>query len=216
MNEKLPPLPAPNARRPNNLVGPATGNIDYYTAEQVEAIRREAVMLCARICERQLPAWGDEAPPRAAIRMNAAAIRALLEEAPQSHSGDSGHSISAVPSEVVPEPGSTADHCKQLGLSVGDTIFGREEGGVGYWHEAKLTLLWVGCEEAVWRVEERSESWPEWRVTDRESGDWCLTAREWKKVDRTVEAKSERSVKCPESCVSPSQSVRIGGEGEKL
>ena len=74
-----------------------------------------------------------------------------------------------------------ADQCKRLGLSIGDTIFGREEGPRGYWHEARLTLLWLGQEEAMWSVQERADNRPEWSEA-HEAGDWTLDCRDWRKV----------------------------------
>jgi hypothetical protein len=83
--------------------------------------------------------------------------------------------------EVVPFEGTTADKCRCLGLVVGDTILGREAGPRGCWHEARLTLLWVGQEEAMWREQTRTDEEPEWSEP-REAGDWTLYAREWKKI----------------------------------
>lgn len=87
--------------------------------------------------------------------------------------------------EIV--PGSVADHCLRLGLSVGDTIFGREEGPRGIWHEARLTLLWVGKQEAMWLEQTRTDAEPEWSEPE-EAGDWCLDARPWQKVASSTAA----------------------------
>lgn len=79
-----------------------------------------------------------------------------------------------------------ADQARELGLQVGDTIEGREECGT-YWHEARLTLLWLGKAVAVWRVTERGTgscrtSAPgEWSEPE-ESADWTLDCRAWKKL----------------------------------
>jgi hypothetical protein len=75
---------------------------------------------------------------------------------------------------------SAAEQIKALGLVVGDTIFGREEHG-RYWHEARLTLLWVGEELAVWREQSRCQDEPEWQDMG-EVSDWSLDCRQWKKV----------------------------------
>jgi hypothetical protein len=77
--------------------------------------------------------------------------------------------------------GSPADQCRALGLAVGDTIEGREEAPGGYWHEARLTLLWLGEEAAVWRVTERSSERPAWSEPE-ECADWTLECRQWRKV----------------------------------
>ena len=76
---------------------------------------------------------------------------------------------------------SAAEQARALGLVVGDTIEGREEGPRGYWHEAKLTLLWLGDEVAVWSVTERSRARPNWSEPE-ESANWTLECRQWRKV----------------------------------
>lgn len=79
----------------------------------------------------------------------------------------------------------TAEQCRLLGLEVGETIEGRE--GVGtYWNEARLTLLWVGDEVAVFRVTERSSERPKWSKPE-ESGDWTLECRKWRKLPPSTE-----------------------------
>jgi hypothetical protein len=82
---------------------------------------------------------------------------------------------------------SVADECRALGLRIGDTIFGREEGGRGYWHEARLTLLWLGKQEAMWSVQTRSSERREWSEPE-EAGDWMLGCRDWRKVPAPVAA----------------------------
>jgi invasion protein IalB len=74
----------------------------------------------------------------------------------------------------------TADQCRLLGIEVGDTIEGMETSG-HYWHQARLTLLWLGEEVAVFRVTDRSNSQPEWSEPE-ESGDWTLECRVWRKL----------------------------------
>jgi len=76
---------------------------------------------------------------------------------------------------------STAEQCRALGLTVGDTIEGREEAPRGYWHEARLTLLWLGQEVAVWSQTERSSERPAWSDPE-ECADWTLECRQWRKV----------------------------------
>ena len=78
---------------------------------------------------------------------------------------------------------STADQCRAMGLSVGDTILGREEYAHG-WNEARLTLLWLGDEVAVFMATDRSSARVEWSDPE-ESADWTLEFRDWKKVPRT-------------------------------
>ncbi len=73
----------------------------------------------------------------------------------------------------------TADQCKQMGLTVGDTITGREHGPRGIWHEARLTLLWIGRQECMWLVQERTEAEPAWTEPE-ERGDWTLDCRRWR------------------------------------
>lgn len=74
-----------------------------------------------------------------------------------------------------------ADQCRKMKLKVGDTIFGRED-TVGYWHEARLTLLWLGETTAVWSQTVRSIRDTEWSPT-REATNWTLAYRDWKKVE---------------------------------
>lgn len=76
---------------------------------------------------------------------------------------------------------SAAEQARALGLAVGDTIEGREEAPRGYWHEARLTLLWLGDEVAVWRATERSSERPNWSEPE-ECADWTLECRQWRKV----------------------------------
>ena len=78
--------------------------------------------------------------------------------------------------------GSTADQCRALGLNVGDTIEGTEGDDSG-WSTARLTLLWVGTTEAVWRVTSRSSSRSAWSKP-REEVNWTLSCRDWRKVDK--------------------------------
>jgi hypothetical protein len=73
-----------------------------------------------------------------------------------------------------------ADHCRQMRLCVGDTIEGREEWPTG-WHDARLTLLWMGQQEAVWQVRCRSHKKPDWSPPFEAVG-WKLNVRRWRKV----------------------------------
>lgn len=71
-----------------------------------------------------------------------------------------------------------ADHARALGLQVGDTIEGTEHYGNGRWSTARLTLLWLGKEEAMWRVTAKAWDHPKWSQP-RESGNWALCCRDW-------------------------------------
>jgi hypothetical protein len=69
-----------------------------------------------------------------------------------------------------------ADQARSLGLAVGDTIEGREGD-----HTARLKLLWVGDDVAVWRY---------WSLMDGgqmadqgECAEWNLGYRDWVKVE---------------------------------
>lgn len=98
--------------------------------------------------------------------------------------------MSADPKPVgVPLPkapcADTATQCRALGLQVGDTIEGRESAGNHYWHEARLTLLWLGQSVAVWSVTERSSPrCIEWSAPE-ENADWTLECRRWFKLPTT-------------------------------
>jgi hypothetical protein len=74
----------------------------------------------------------------------------------------------------------TAEQCRAMGLKVGDTIQGRETYG-DIWNDARLTLLFIGEQEAVFRAKSRSSLEPDWQ-DDGESADWTLDCREWVKV----------------------------------
>jgi len=76
--------------------------------------------------------------------------------------------------------GSVADRCRELGLRVGDTIEGTE-GGQAWWNTTRLTLLWLGEETAAWMMTNRSSERPEWSEP-RESCNWTLNYRDWKKI----------------------------------
>ena len=73
-----------------------------------------------------------------------------------------------------------AEQCKALGLKVGDTTEGTE-GDRDWWNTTRLTLLWIGEKEAVWRKTCRTKSEPDWSEPC-ESVNWTLACREWKKL----------------------------------
>jgi hypothetical protein len=69
-----------------------------------------------------------------------------------------------------------ADQARSLGLVVGDTIEGREGN-----HTARLKLLWVGDDVAVWRYWSRVDGG---RTVDYgESASLDLSCRDWVKVE---------------------------------
>jgi hypothetical protein len=84
---------------------------------------------------------------------------------------------------VVPtltDPGSVADHCRAMGLQVGDTIEGTEGAGARR-RTTRLKLLWLGKTEAVWSETTRTRSEPDW-TEPRECADWVLGCRDWFKI----------------------------------
>ena len=83
---------------------------------------------------------------------------------------------------------SAADQARELGLTVGNTIQGREGGGDG-WHEARITLLWLGTTHTVWIVSGRSSRPREggaWS-SPHEATDWDLGCREWERIETPPE-----------------------------
>lgn len=83
---------------------------------------------------------------------------------------------------VAPYSGSSAAaQCRKMKISVGDTIVGREAYGNGLWTEAKLTLIFLGREQCVWKVYRRSSQERRWRAAGEQSN-WTLAHREWKKL----------------------------------
>lgn len=84
---------------------------------------------------------------------------------------------------------SVADQCRAMGLMVGDTIEGTE-GGSDWWNTTRLTLLWLGETEAVWRVTYSSSARPHWSEPC-EAVNWTLHYRDWRKIDAALAAKEE-------------------------
>jgi len=78
-----------------------------------------------------------------------------------------------------------ADQCRRLGLRVGDTIEGREQGS-GWWNVTRLTLLWLGETEAMWRMTDRNQI-RDWS-TPRETANWILSCRDWRKIEEERDA----------------------------
>ena len=78
-----------------------------------------------------------------------------------------------------PKSGGAAGQCREMGVTVGDTIVGREGDSKGtWWNETRLTLLWAGQSAAAFRVERRNKGVPTWR-DDGEAADWTLNSRKW-------------------------------------
>lgn len=83
---------------------------------------------------------------------------------------------------------SAAEQARELGLQVGDTIQGREELG-DYWHEARITLCWIGTAHTVWIVSGRSSRPREgvaWSAP-RETTDCDLACRDWQRIETPPE-----------------------------
>lgn len=90
------------------------------------------------------------------------------------------HPAPALAGTLLPSParGTPAEQCASLGLAIGSIIIGRETLSNGHWSDAKLTLLWVGKELAVWRVHRRSHKDLDWKETGEQSN-WTLDVRDW-------------------------------------
>lgn len=75
----------------------------------------------------------------------------------------------------------SADQARELGLKVGDTIQSREaaRGGRFGWHDARITLLWIGTTNTVWIASGRIRR--PWSVP-YESANWDLHDREWERI----------------------------------
>ena len=71
-----------------------------------------------------------------------------------------------------------ADEIKSLGLKVGDTIMGKE-GGNGWWHEVRLTVLWIGAKEVVYQKQWRANHHPDAWHDDSETANFTLSCREY-------------------------------------
>ena len=81
-----------------------------------------------------------------------------------------------------------AEQARELGLTVGDTIQGREEVGEG-WHEARITLLWIGTTHTAWIVSgssSRPREGDAWSAP-HEATNWDLACREWERIETPPE-----------------------------
>jgi len=75
-----------------------------------------------------------------------------------------------------------ADEIKSLGLKVGDTIRGKEGGaapGRSWWHEVRLTVLWIGEKEVVYRKQWRANHRPDKWHDEGEAANFTLSCREY-------------------------------------
>jgi hypothetical protein len=77
-----------------------------------------------------------------------------------------------------------ADQARELAMKVGDTIQGRQEIGDG-WHDALITLAWLGTVNTVWIVSGRNNRRP-WSAP-YESANWDLDSREWERTETPPE-----------------------------
>ena len=83
---------------------------------------------------------------------------------------------------MTPTSTTTADQVRELGLSVGDVIVGREYVSFA-WNDAELTLLFVGKQIAVFSQRTRHTSYDNFDWQDRgESATWTLAQRDWQIV----------------------------------
>jgi len=71
-----------------------------------------------------------------------------------------------------------ADEARSLGLNPGDTIRGREEYSGG-WNEVRLTVLWIGEQCVVYRVQIRAHYLPDDWHDRGEVAAFSLSCREY-------------------------------------
>ena len=79
-----------------------------------------------------------------------------------------------------------AEQVREMGLSVGDVIVGREALGrpnEDRWQEHRLELLYIGAECCAWKVAWRNHDHPEF-IHRGESANWKLHWRRWRLVSR--------------------------------
>lgn len=74
-----------------------------------------------------------------------------------------------------------ASQVRSLGLNVGDTIEGTESGS-DWFNTTRLTLLWVGNQEAAWLHTHKSNKSEMWS-RPVEVANWILSHRDWRKVE---------------------------------
>lgn len=73
----------------------------------------------------------------------------------------------------------TADQCREMGLTVGDTIVRRQTYFSEEWSESELTVIFLGLQVAVFSERSRSSNAPRWR-SKGESSNWTLDCHDWK------------------------------------
>lgn len=88
---------------------------------------------------------------------------------------------------MTPTAYTTADQCRQMGLLIGDIIEGTEGEGTEWENTVRLTLLWLGDDIAVWRETCFRRKTGKW-TAQKESADWKLSCRDWKRITSTKEA----------------------------
>ena len=75
-----------------------------------------------------------------------------------------------------------AEEAKSLGLKPGDIVRGEEESCSScmcWWHEVRLTVIWIGETQAVYRKQWRSQRHPgEW-IDHGEVANFSLSCREY-------------------------------------
>ena len=75
-----------------------------------------------------------------------------------------------------------ADEIKSLGLKVGDTIRGKEGGNITdhtCWEEVRLTVLWIGEKQVVYRKQWRMNHHPDEWHDEGEVANFTLSCREY-------------------------------------
>ena len=86
---------------------------------------------------------------------------------------------------IKPNAINVADQCREMGLQVGDVIQGKECHGDCGWSEARLTLLFIGKQCAVFATSRRNSMHTEW-VEYPEQANWELNSRHWYLVPTTL------------------------------
>lgn len=75
-----------------------------------------------------------------------------------------------------------ADQAREMELKVGDVITGMEGDYEGaWWVETRLTLLFIGQQCCVWKVDKSSKQHPEFRNVG-EASNWTLNSQQWYRV----------------------------------
>ena len=86
-----------------------------------------------------------------------------------------------------------ADEIESLGLKVGDTIRGKEGSdtpGRSWWNEVRLTVLWIGKKEVVYRKQWRANHHPDGWYDDGETANFTLSCREYYFEENAIDDES--------------------------